>query len=158
LFILTGSSDHLILYNNLLAACSLIVLVIVVAVPSLSRKYLFLQAHAVLTVGTLVFAIEALYSNLERPLHNNHLPIWDSLGFAVLLFSLGYDGVQKLFASERRLLSIDKELEIPREIQTSILPSGVPRLTHLCVTATYRPSRHPKFPEIPVRSGPIWVR
>jgi hypothetical protein len=138
-FILTGSSDHLMLYDNLLATCSLIVLVTVVAVPRFSRKYLFLQARGVLAVGTLVFAIEALYSNLERPLHYNHLPIWDSLGFAALLFSLGYDAVQKIFASERRLLSIDKELEIAHEIQTSILPSSVPKLNNLCVAATYHP-------------------
>jgi serine phosphatase RsbU (regulator of sigma subunit) len=55
------------------------------------------------------------------------------------LFSLGYVAVQRIFASERRLLSIENELEIAHEIQSSILPSGVPELNNLCITAAYRP-------------------
>jgi sigma-B regulation protein RsbU (phosphoserine phosphatase) len=138
-FVFTGSSDKLMPYNNLLATCSLAVLVTVVAVPRLSRKYLILPNRGVLAVGTLIFAIEALYSNLERPLHYHHSHIWDSLGFAFLLFSLGYVAVQILFASERRLLSIESELATAREIQNSILPSSSPELKNLHITAAYRP-------------------
>ena len=140
-FIFTGSNDKLMLYNNLLAVCSLSVLVTVVAAPRLSRKFLVLpsQTNRVLAFGTLVFAVEALYTNLSRPLgyHNPH--ILGSLGFAVLLFSFGYVALQMVFASERRLLSIENELAIAREIQTSILPSSSPELKDLRITAAYRP-------------------
>jgi sigma-B regulation protein RsbU (phosphoserine phosphatase) len=128
-------------YNHLLAACSLLVLVIVVAVPRLSRKFLVLpsQTNRVLAVGTLVFAVEALYVNLARPLGYQTPHILDMLGFAVLLFSFGHVALQMVFASERRLLSIENELAIAREIQTSILPRSSPELKNLRITAAYRP-------------------
>lgn len=138
-FIFTGSNDKWIPYNNLLATCSLSVLVTVVAVPRLSRKFLVMPERGVLLVGTLVFAMEALYVNLSRPLGYQPSTMWDSLGFAVLLFSFGYVALQMVFASERRLLSIEDELAIAREIQTSILPSNSPELSNLRITAAYRP-------------------
>ena len=44
-----------------------------------------------------------------------------------------------VFESERRLLSIENELAISREIQTSILPSGSPEIKNLRITAGYQP-------------------
>jgi len=139
IFIFTGSNDKLMVYNNLLATCSLLILVIVVAVPRLSRKFLVIPDRGVLAVGTLVFAMEALYTNLARPLGYQTPQILGSLGFAVFLFSFGYVALQKVFASERRLLSIENELAIAREIQASILPSSSPGLKDLRITAAYRP-------------------
>ena len=140
-FIFTGSNEKLMPYNHLLAACSLFVLVTVVAVPRLSNKFLVLpsQSNHVLAVGTLVFALEALYVNLARPLGYKTPHILDTLGFAVLLFSFGYVALQTVFASERQLLSIENELATAREIQTSILPRGSPELKNLRITAAYRP-------------------
>ena len=138
-FIFTGSNDKLLPYNQLLATCSLLVLTTVVAVPRLSRKFLVIPDRSVLAVGTLVFAMEALYVNVARPLGYRTPHILDSLGFAVLLFSFGYVALQMVFASERRLLSIENELAIAREIQTSILPSSSPELKNLRITAAYRP-------------------
>jgi phosphoserine phosphatase RsbU/P len=138
-FLFTGSKDKLIPYNQLLAACLLSVLVTVVAVPRLSRKFLVLPERGVLVIGTLVFAVEALYVNLSRPFGYQPPKILDSLGFAVLLFSLGYVSLRIIFANERRLLSIENELAIARKIQTSILPSCSPELNDLRITAAYRP-------------------
>jgi sigma-B regulation protein RsbU (phosphoserine phosphatase) len=138
-FIFTGSKDKLIPYSQLLTASSLAVLLTVVVVPRLSRKLLILPNRGILGVGTFLFAIEALYVNLSRPLGYRTPHILDSLGFAVLLFSLGYVAVQNIFASERRLLSIENELAIAREIQNSILPSSSPELKNLRITAAYRP-------------------
>ena len=138
-FVLTGSNDKLMLYNNLLEVCLLLVLMTVVAVPRLSRKYLVLPDRGVLATGTFVFAIEALYSNLSRNLGFETPRILDHLGFAILLFSFGYVALQLVFTNERRLLSVEKELAIAREIQTSILPSGVPEINNLCISAAYRP-------------------
>jgi sigma-B regulation protein RsbU (phosphoserine phosphatase) len=44
-----------------------------------------------------------------------------------------------VFANERRLLAIENELAIAREIQTSILPSCVPQIDNLSISAAYRP-------------------
>jgi hypothetical protein len=68
LFFWTGSNNRLIPYNNLLAVCVLLAWMIVVAVPKFSNKYLILPVRGVLAVGTLLFAIEALYNNLLWPL------------------------------------------------------------------------------------------
>jgi len=138
-FLFTGGSDKLIPYNNLLAACLVAVLATVVAVPRLARKFLDLPDRGVLLVGTLVFSVEALYTSLSGSLGHHASTIWDTLGFAVFLFSFGYVALQLVFASERRLLSIEKELAIAREIQTSILPSGSPEIINLSITAAYRP-------------------
>jgi len=92
-------------------------------------------------VGTLVSAVEALYTNVSRPLRYQYQlsPIWDSLGFAALLLSFGYVALQIVFVSERRLQSIEDELAIAREIQKSILPRGSPEISNLHITAAYRP-------------------
>ncbi len=138
-FIFTGVDDRLILYNHLLATCSLAVLVTVVAVPGLSRKFLVIQDRGVLLVGTLAFAMEALYVNLSRPLGYQSSATWDSLGFAALLFSFGYVALRNIVGNERRLQSIEKELAIAREIQTSIIPSHSPEFSNLRIAAAYRP-------------------
>jgi phosphoserine phosphatase RsbU/P len=140
-FVITGSDDALIPYNNLVATVALLALVIVVVVPALSRKFLVLPNRVVMVVGTLVFAAEALYFSLSRFLHyhTQTTRLTGSLGLAVLLFSFGYVAVQIVLASERRLLSIENELATAREIQTSILPSDSPKMKNLRVAAAYRP-------------------
>ncbi len=138
-FILTGTRNELILYNYFLATCALSVLVAVVAVPRLSRKYLVMPNRGVLLAGTLIFALEALYVNLARPMGYRLSTVWDSLGFGVLLFSFGYVAVRIIFANERRLQSIENELAIAREIQASIIPTSNPELNRLRIAAVYRP-------------------
>ena len=100
LFLFTGSSFKIMPYNHLLAAISLTVLAIVVAVPKLSRRFLILPNRTVLSLGILVFALEAVYGNLSLPLRLPSPPeILDPLGFAVLLFCFGYVAVQSLETS-----------------------------------------------------------
>jgi len=108
-------------------------------VPGLSRKYLILPNRAVMVVGTLVFATDALYFNLARLFHYQIYRITGSLGLAALLFSFGYVGVQIALAGERRLHSIESELAIAQEIQASILPGKNPAVKDLLVAAVYRP-------------------
>jgi phosphoserine phosphatase RsbU/P len=138
-FVFTGSSDKLMLYRHLLAACMLLVLTTTVAVPKLSSKYLVLPDRSVLAIGTFIFAIEGLWNNLSRPLGFETPRILDHLGFAILLFSFGYVALQLVFSNERRLLSVENELAIAREIQTSILPRCVPEIHNLSFSAAYRP-------------------
>ncbi len=139
LFLTTGSDEKLMPENNLLAACSLMVSVTVLSVPRLSRKFLVLPNRAVLIPGVFVFVVEALYTNLSRTLHYQSFHILDSLGFAALLFSFSYVALQMVAVSERRLLAIENELEIARQLQFSILPSTVPEVENIRIAAAYQP-------------------
>jgi len=138
-FVFTGSPDKLILWNNLLAACSLLLLLTIITVPSLSRRYLALPQRGVLAVGSLLFALEALFVNLSRPFGFESGRIWDSLGFAVLLFSFAYVALQIVFTGESRLQSIEAELAIARQLQFSILPTSTPDIRNLRIAAIYEP-------------------
>lgn len=139
IFLFTGASNRLLPYNNLLAACLIAVLLTVVVVPKLAREFLVLPDRKILLVGTLIFTVEALYSSISGSLGRHSSTIWDTLGFGVFLLSFGYVALNLVLANERRLLSIDRELAIAREIQTSILPGDSPEVVDLSVTAAYRP-------------------
>lgn len=137
-FVLGGPADKWMFYNNLLAVLAMLVLLAVVLVPQFSR-FLVILNHRVLAAGTLIFALEVLYTNLGTVLHYRPLPLVDSLGFAVLLFSLGYTALEIVFTNERRLFSIETELETARQIQSSILPASVPELENLRIAVSYYP-------------------
>jgi len=137
-FVLGGPANKWMFYNNLLAVLAMLVLLAVVLVPKLS-KFLVILNHRVLAAGTLIFALDVLYTNLGTVLTYRPLPLVDSLGFAVLLFSLGYVALEIVFTNERRLLSIETELDTARQIQSSILPASVPELENLRMAATYHP-------------------
>jgi phosphoserine phosphatase RsbU/P len=137
-FLLGGPNDKWMFYNHLLAVVSMLVLLTVVLVPRFSR-FLVITNHRILTAATLIFAVEVLYTNLSPVLNYRVLPLVASLGFAALLFALGYVALEMLFANERRLLSIETELETARQIQSSILPARVPELENLRIAASYHP-------------------
>ena len=124
--------------NNALAIWALLVIGIVNAVPSLGKKYLSVQSR-ISTIGTLVLAVAVLYSNLKDFFSLPYYPYFEPIAFAVFVFSLGYVAAERIFADQRRLLSIENELAIAREIQNSILPSSVPELAQLRISAAYRP-------------------
>jgi len=138
-FSVNGSGDRLVSLNSFVTDAALAVLAIVVSVPRLARKSMILPNRTVLVVGTLVFATEALYFNLSLALHYKTWRITGTLGFAALLFALGFVAVQIALEAERRLLTIDNELAIAHEIQTSILPASNPELRKLAVATAYRP-------------------
>ena len=138
-YAMTRSSHPWLFCHQVASIVALLVLVVVVIAPRLSRKYLLLPNRAVVVAGTLAFALEDLYSNVASALHYRTAPIADALGLAALLFSFGYAAVRIALSGERRLLSIDNELAIAREIQASILPSYNPQISNLVVAAAYRP-------------------
>ena len=138
-FAIGGSADKFILYHRIVSDCGLLVLITVVTVKKLSNKFLVLFDRRVLAVGTLVFATEALWSNVLRPLHYQQSGLSSHLAFAVFLLSLGYVAVQITHASERRLQVIEDELKVARELQFSILPAAVPEIRSLRIAVAYRP-------------------
>lgn len=92
-----------------------------------------------LRTGLLVFAGTILINNLGSlnlfPLPFDPEPI----GFAVFLVSLGNLVAKRAILNEERLVSLDKELEIARKIQASILPRENPRTEHLEIASRYIP-------------------
>jgi phosphoserine phosphatase RsbU/P len=137
-FVLGGPADKWMIYNHALVVFAMLVLSTAVLVPRFSG-FLVIPNHRIFTAATLIFASEVLYTNLSSLLPYRVLPLVASLGFAALLFSLGYVALEILFTNERRLLSIDTELETARQIQSSILPESVPELANLRIAASYYP-------------------
>lgn len=138
-FVYAGSEDRFIQYNGIVTVFGLLVLLTVLAVKRLSDKYLVFLNRRVLATGTLFFVSVALLVNLFHVLPYNLPNLVNHLGFAVFLLALGYVGVQIVFGSERRLLSIEKELEVARQLQFSILPTTIPEIENVLIAVRYRP-------------------
>jgi sigma-B regulation protein RsbU (phosphoserine phosphatase) len=82
-----------------------------------------------LRVGVLIFSITVLIRNIGTFRNPNSLwgAQWlESLGFTCFLIGLGTVVTRRLFAQEEQFIEINKELEIARRIQTSILPDKTP--------------------------------
>jgi len=123
--------------NNLIAVCFALVLA-VANLPNLAKKCLVI-ASPVSTVGTAILVVAILHANLKGFLHLPEYPFLEPLAFGIFLFSLGWVAAEKIFADEKRLLSVESELAVAREIQKSILPSAVPQMKDLKVGAAYLP-------------------
>jgi phosphoserine phosphatase RsbU/P len=126
-------------YNNVLVIGTLLVLALANVVPSIGKKYLAIQSR-VSAAGTLLLAVAVIHDNLSGTFLNlRNYPFLEPVAFALFVFTQGWVAAEKVVADERRLLSIQNELAIAREIQASILPSGVPKLTRLRISAAYCP-------------------
>jgi sigma-B regulation protein RsbU (phosphoserine phosphatase) len=92
----------------------------------------------VFIAGFLVLLLFIVHENLRglQILPGHHV---EFLGFLVFLASLGYVSAYRTFASEERLLAINKELDVARRIQSSTLPQFVPTLAGLEIAACYAP-------------------
>ena len=138
-FLAYGSGNRFLVPNQLLAVVGLTFLTVTLSVPRLARRCLVFSRHRVLTVGCFIFAAEALSANIARPLNYSVPDLLNSLGFAVLLLSFGYTAMEMIVSNERRLISIDNELAIARQLQFSILPEHAPEVAGLRIAATYQP-------------------
>src|SRR5579871_6224713 len=136
--LLTGSLTQFLAFNNVLVICVLLTLTISEITPLISRKYLAIQSP-VLIGGTLIFAVAVLQANLRTFINLPSHPLFEPIAFTLFVFSQGWVAAEKLFRDQRRLISIENELSVAREIQNSILPSGVPETNHLRISAAYSP-------------------
>ncbi len=93
-----------------------------------------------LRVGLVSLAVTAVVDNL-RGLGALSSPRFDvePLGSTVLIACLGAMAARRVYASAQRLLAIDKELSIARQIQIGILPRSMPSVAGLVVAARYQP-------------------
>lgn len=135
-----GDAGVLQSVNALLGVAALLVLLTVTALPvRLARRYLVRPQRGVLLAGTLVFAVQALYSNVARTLGLSSPRALDWVGFAALILSFGYVALRAVIEREHRLVSIESELAVARRLQQSILPAGPPRLSGVRIAAAYEP-------------------
>jgi sigma-B regulation protein RsbU (phosphoserine phosphatase) len=125
-------------FNNILAIGLLLVLAVVTLVPRLGKKYLAIQS-SISAAGTLILAVAVLQENARTFFPMPHYQFFEPVAFTLFVFSQGWVAAEKVFRDQRRLLSIESELAIAREIQNSILPSEVPTLNRLRISATYIP-------------------
>src|SRR5579864_3431038 len=87
--------------------------------------------------GMLIFAAGALVDNLVGL--RGRSPQIEAYGFVALLASLGYVAARRALQRDQQLGEIQKELEVAKRIQLSILPSGFPSSAHFQVAARYVP-------------------
>lgn len=88
--------------------------------------------------GFAVFGLFVIYSNL-LDLKVTRGRDLEPIGFLVFACCLGYVAASRAYSNEQRLYTIQKELEIARQIQSSILPREVPRISGLEIAARYVP-------------------
>ena len=134
----SGPPHRFMPYANVLALCLLLVVAVANVVPRIGKKYLVIQSR-VSAIGTLILAAAVIYENSRTFLNIREYPFLEPVALTLFVFSQGWVAAEKVFADERRLLSIENELAIAREIQTSILPRGVPELSRLRISAAYWP-------------------
>jgi phosphoserine phosphatase RsbU/P len=87
--------------------------------------------------GLLIFAAFVIYGNLSDAF--GHYQRVEQYGFAIFLGCLGYVAARQTLGRDAQLGAIQKELEVARRIQLSILPAGFPASTSFRVAARYVP-------------------
>jgi sigma-B regulation protein RsbU (phosphoserine phosphatase) len=134
----TGKPNLFLNVNGALAIVFTLLITLVNVIPSLAKRYLIIQSR-VLTAGSLVLAVAALQVNLATFLPIRRLGNLEPVAFGIFVLAIGYVAVERVMINERRLLAIDQELSIAREIQNSILPSQTPQVSGLRIAAAYYP-------------------
>jgi phosphoserine phosphatase RsbU/P len=95
---------------------------------------------SVVRLGVSSFAIAALLDNL-RGVGIIHFggPDLEPVGVIGTLGCLGTLATWRTMSEAQRLVAIDRELSIARDIQSSILPQSMPRVSGISVVARYQP-------------------
>ena len=91
-------------------------------------------------LGVLAWSLTAVADNLRGiEVLDFPGPELEPFGFTILVACLGTLAARRMLGDVRRLVVIDRELGIARQIQLSILPQTMPRVPGLTVVARYRP-------------------
>jgi sigma-B regulation protein RsbU (phosphoserine phosphatase) len=128
-----GPAQHA---NDLLVIIAFVVIFAVIIASRLQKK--LTREIAVLGAGYLVFALFVLDANLVNlgVIGGRAL---EPIGFVIFAGCLGYVAVHRSLGNEQELLSVRKELEIARRIQSSILPASMPQVAGVNIAARYVP-------------------
>jgi phosphoserine phosphatase RsbU/P len=88
--------------------------------------------------GLSIFVAVVLWDNLKG-VFSISSPRIEPFGFVAFLGSLGYVAARRTLQRDQQLSEIQKELEVARRIQLSILPAEFPNSAHFRVAARYVP-------------------
>jgi sigma-B regulation protein RsbU (phosphoserine phosphatase) len=88
--------------------------------------------------GLLIFAAFIFWENF-RSLLGISLPDIEPIGFVAFLVALGYVAARQTLQRDKELSEIQRELEVAKRIQMSILPAGFPNSANFRVAARYVP-------------------
>jgi sigma-B regulation protein RsbU (phosphoserine phosphatase) len=111
--------------------------VIVVLVRSI-RQSADSQDLVVIRRGGLIFVAFILWENI-RSFLGLRFPNIEPLGFMAFVTALGYVAARQTLQRDLQLSEIQKELEVARRIQLSILPAGFPDSANFRVATRYVP-------------------
>lgn len=137
-FLIAGSPYRFMRYSSMLAICMILVVGVLVAVPRVTRKYLIIQSLA-LRIVMPALALVTLYVNIKWFFGYPPAPYIEPIAFTAWISAIGYEAAKHTFDNERRLFSIESELETARQIQSSILPDRIPTVVGLNISASYIP-------------------
>ena len=112
-------------------------------VQSLRQKN-FDRDFVIVRRGIVIFVAFALFDNISQALGHfvsiEPVPFAiEPIAFAFFLGTLGYVAAKRSLHRDHQFGEIQKELEIARRIQTSILPRAYPESDHFTVAARYVP-------------------
>jgi sigma-B regulation protein RsbU (phosphoserine phosphatase) len=129
---LVGQRPAFQMTNYVVVIVSLVALII----QSLTRKQTdrdFIIARR----GIIVFVVFALFDNIGGAF--GYYSFIEPIGFTIFLVTLGYVAAKRSLHRDQQFSDLQKELDIARRIQTSILPPAYPQSAHFHVAARYVP-------------------
>ena len=119
--------------NSILVIAALLTLI----VEFIRRPQRHDQDFVAIRRGLLTFAGTAMWDNVTR-IDFPFLKI-ETIGFAVFLGCLGYVAERRTLQRDQQLSDIQKELDVAKRIQLSILPVQFPNSPHFHVAVRYVP-------------------
>src|SRR5262249_22664525 len=116
--------------NSVVVICALLVLVV-----QALRHPIRDQDFVIVRNGLLIFVSFALWNNFGSILGHKSEPY----GFGIFLSCLGYVAARRAISREQQFSALEKELEVAKRIQLSILPTSFPESEYFRVAARYVP-------------------
>jgi sigma-B regulation protein RsbU (phosphoserine phosphatase) len=110
----------------------IVVLIVAMMVMLISRRSVD-RDFAVIRIGLICFGVLAIFDNVVRSLKV------EPYGFAVLLACFGYVAARRTLTRDEEYGEIQRELELARRIQLSLLPAAFPESTVFRIAARYVP-------------------
>ncbi len=137
-YLLTGSPYTFARISLLLAVLLVLALGFSLMVPGVARRYFRIESR-LLRVTLPAVAVVALVVDVMYLFGIPPAPFIEPVTFAAFIVAIGLEAAMHTFENERRLMSIQSELETARQIQASTLPEQVPEISGLSIAATYKP-------------------
>jgi len=116
----------------------LIIAALVVVVARSVRRHTENEDLVVIRRGSLIFVVFIFWENIQSALGLRFANI-EPIGFVAFLAALGYVAARQTLQRDLQLSEIQKELEVAKRIQLSILPGAFPNSANFRVAVRYVP-------------------